>query len=204
MEQFRNALITRYYRNADGIILVYDITRRQTFEDVNLWLNEVQTYVGLDKVKVALIGNKLDQASSRQVTTAEGQALADRYGMTFYELSAKDVKQLPKLEEIFSALARRMFEERLKHEMSMSLSRSGIIRLGLTQEPEDWILIDAPDDPIPRSTYAAQEMKARLQTLVPRRFRKSGDETGKKGRGNCSSGHTPSRRPSSRASCSCL
>ena len=198
MEQFRNALITRYYRNADGIILVYDITRRQTFENVNLWINEVRTYVGLDKVKVALIGNKLDKSSSREVTAAEGRAMADRYRMSFTELSAKEAKQLPKLEEVFSTLARDMYDERLRQEVT--LSRSGIIRL---DEPEDWVLVDAPDDPIPRSIYAAQEMKARLQTLVPKRFRKSGDETGKKGRG--SRGGDPSRRVrNNRGNCSCL
>ena len=200
MEQFRNALITRYYRNADGIILVYDITRRQTFENVNLWINEVRTYVGLDKVKVALIGNKLDKSSSREVTAAEGRAMADRYRMSFTELSAKEAKQLPKLEEVFSTLAHDMYDERLRQEVT--LSRSGIIRL---DEPEDWVLVDAPDDPIPRSTYAAQEMKARLQTLVPKRFRKSGDETGKRGRGSRGGDHTSSRRVrNNRGNCSCL
>ena len=202
MEQFRNALVTKYYRNADGIILVYDITRRQTFENINLWVNEVRTYIGLETVKVALIGNKLDQSSSRQVTPVEGQALADRYGMSFYELSAKDAKQLPKLEEIFSTLARDMFEERQRREVT--LSRSGIIRLA--QEPEDWILVDAPDDPIPRSTYAAQEMKARLQTLVPKRFRKTGDKevTGEMGRGSRGDGHTPSQRVHNHGKCTCV
>ena len=201
MEQFRNALITKYYRNANGIILVYDITRRQTFENINIWVNEVRTYVGLDKVKVALIGNKLDQSSSRQVTPAEGQALANRYGMSFYELSAKDAKQLPKLEEIFSKLARDMFEERQHREVTLSHS-AGVIRLGHTQEPEDWVLVDAPDGPIPRSTYAAQEMKARLQTLVPKRFRKT-SSSGEEGRRGCGS-HTPSQRGHNRGNCSCV
>ena len=172
MEQFRNALVTRYYRNADGIILVYDITRRSTFENIDLWLTEVRTYVGLDKVKVALIGNKLDQSAKREVSSAEGQALADRHGMSFYEFSAKDPKQLSKLEEIFTILAHDMFHAREK--MEMTQSQSGIIHLGQATEPDDWILVNAPDDPIPRSTYAAQEMKARLQSFVPRRFRKSG------------------------------
>lgn len=197
MEQFRNALITKYYRNADGIILVYDITRRQTFENVNLWLDEVRVYVGLDKVRVALIGNKLDQASLRQVTKAEGQALAHRHKMAFYEISAKDVKQLPRLEEIFLNLTRGMFEERMEHECS--LSRSGIIRLGQTTtvDSEDWIMVDAPNDPIPRSTYAAQEMKARLQTLVPKRFR---NETGRRRTSN----QPPPLSQRQGNSCSCL
>ena len=172
MEQFRNALVTRYYRNTDGIILVYDITRKQTFLNMELWLSEVRTYVGLDKVRLTLIGNKLDQSGEREVSPEEGQALADRHGMMFYEFSAKDPKQLSKLEEIFSILAHDMFQGREK--MEMTHSQSGIIRLGQTTEPDDWILVSAPDGPIPRSTYAAQEMKARLQSFLPRRMQSSG------------------------------
>ena len=202
MEQFRNALITKYYRNANGIILVYDITRRQTFENVNLWLNEVRTYVGTENtVKMALIGNKLDCSSSREVSPSEGQALADRHGMMFYELSAKDLKQLPKLENIFTRLARDMFDERLRQEVLQS--RSEVIRLGMSQEPQDWILVDAPDVPIPRSTYAAQEMKVRFQKLVPKRFQKSGEQ---RGRGSSSVGHasTQRERQANHGRCSCL
>ena len=195
MEQFRNALVTKYYRNADGIILVYDITRRETFENINLWINEVKTYTGLEKVKLALIGNKFDQSSRRQVTPAEGKALADRHEMSFYEFSAKDLKLLSKLEEIFSHLSRDMLHVREKFEMTQS--QSGIIRLGKPSEPDDWILVNAPDDPIPRSTYAAQEMKVRLQSLLPRRFRRS--DEGRSSRRNSSSLHRGSH-----GNCSCL
>lgn len=194
MEQFRNALITKYYRNAEGIILVYDITRRETFENINLWLNEVRVYVGLEKVKLALIGNKLDQSAKREVSPEEGQLLADRHGMSFYEFSAKDMKQLSKLEEIFLMLAHDMFQAREK--MERSFSRSGVIYLG--EETDDWILVNAPDDPIPRSTYAAQEMKARLQSIVPRKFRRSSSQTS----GNHY--HQFSRRNNNRSTCSCL
>ena len=196
MEQFRNALITKYYRNAEGIILVYDITRRQTFENVNLWLKEVKMYVGLDKVKLALIGNKLDQSAKREVSPEEGQLLADRHSMSFYEFSAKDLKQLSKLEEIFLILAHDMFQAREK--MEMSYSQSGVIHLGQREVPDDWILVNAPDDPIPRSTYAAQEMKARLQSFVPRKFRRSSSQSS----GNRY--HQFSRRNNSRGTCSCL
>lgn len=190
MEQFRNALVTKYYRNADGIILVYDITRRYTFENIDLWLNEVRTYVGLDQVRLALIGNKLDQSAKREVSPYEGQVLADRHGMAFYELSAKDRRQLSKLEEIFIILAQDMFQAREK--MELIQTQSGIIHLGQETEPEDWILVNAPDDPIPRSTYAAQEMKARLQPFVPRRFRGS------------ASRNTGNRRRHKNSTCSCL
>ena len=197
MEKFRNALVTKYYRNADGIILVYDITSRQTFENIDLWLNEVKTYVGLGKVRLALIGNKTDQSLKREVSPAEGQTLADRHGMSFYEFSAKDPKLLSKLEEIFAILAHDMVQVREKRERTRSQSRSGIIQLGQTNEPEDWIFVAAPDGPIPRSTYAAQEMKVRLQSFVPRRFRRSRGQ-------NVTSRQSSLQRTNSRNTCSCL
>ena len=176
MEQFRNALVTKYYRNADGIILVYDITQQESFEHIEFWLDEVKRYIGLEKVWLVLIGNKLDQSALRKVTVEDGQALADRHGMSFYEISARDAKQIPKLHEIFAMLARELVKVREK--MELTLTQSGIIHLGTTvNESDEWVLVNAPDSPIPRSTYAAQEMKARLQSLVPRRFRRSRERT---------------------------
>ena len=69
MEQFRNALITKYYRNADGIALVFDITKRETFEGLDNWISEVKQYCehGVEKVKMVLIGNKVDQQHQRKV-----------------------------------------------------------------------------------------------------------------------------------------
>ena len=190
MEQFRNALITKYYRNADGIILVYDITKKETFLHLDHWVGEVKSYIGLRKVTMALIGNKLDQAANREVSAEEGQAFADRYGMTFYELSAKDQKQLTKLEEIFSMLAHDMFEMREKTDFTQSLS--GVIRLGQSTEQDDWVMVSPPEGPIPRSTYAAQEVKVRLRSFLPRRRQGSG------GRAR----HL--QRQNSRGICSCL
>ena len=174
MEQFRNALITRYYRNADGIILVYDITRKQTFQNIELWIKEVRTYVGPGMVKMTLIGNKLDQVSEREVLPEEGQALADRHGMMFYEISATDIKQLSKLEEIFAILGYDMFKVREKCDFTRS--QSGVIRLENHHHlsvSDDWIFVNEPEGPIPRSTYAAQEMKARLQHMFPWRSQSS-------------------------------
>ena len=190
MEQFRNALVTKYYRNADGILFVYDLTRHKTFENLEHWINEVKTYVGFSSVKMTVIGNKLDQSVKREVSSEEGQALADKYGMTFYELSAKDPKQLTKLEEIFSILAHEMLERR--EEQDLTRSQSGIIRLGqASQVPDEWVMVSAPEGPIPRSTYYPQEMKVRMRAFLPRGGR-SGSAAGRR------------RGQNSRGSCSCL
>ena len=69
MEQFRNALVTKYYRNADGIVLVFDITKRESFEGLDNWISEVKQYCehGIEKIKMVLIGNKVDRLHQRKV-----------------------------------------------------------------------------------------------------------------------------------------
>jgi len=86
-ESFRS--ITRsYYRGAAGALLVYDVTRRDTFEHVGRWLEEARQNAQSNMV-VMLIGNKNDLEHRRAVTTEEGKAFAEENGLIFAETSAK-------------------------------------------------------------------------------------------------------------------
>eukprot|EP00467_Chlorarachnion_reptans_P017509 CAMPEP_0114524030 /NCGR_PEP_ID=MMETSP0109-20121206/21621_1 /TAXON_ID=29199 /ORGANISM="Chlorarachnion reptans, Strain CCCM449" /LENGTH=193 /DNA_ID=CAMNT_0001705413 /DNA_START=31 /DNA_END=612 /DNA_ORIENTATION=- len=85
-EQFRT--ITRnYYRGAQGVALVYDITNQTSFTNVKKWISDVETY-GDSGVKVVLVGNKVDLEEDRKVSSAEGQAVASQHGVEFFETSA--------------------------------------------------------------------------------------------------------------------
>jgi Ras-related protein Rab-18 len=87
-ERFRT-LTSSYYRGAQGIMLVYDVTRRDSFENLSKWLEEVEMYHpgrGRDVVKL-LVGNKVD--CDRVVTQEEAEAWARSKGMLFLETSAK-------------------------------------------------------------------------------------------------------------------
>ncbi|WOO81251.1 Ras-related protein Rab-18-B [Vanrija pseudolonga] len=86
-ERFRT-LTSSYYRGAQGVILVYDVASRPTFDELIKWFREIETYCAEDVVKV-IVGNKVDKEFSRQVSTEEGQAFADRMGTLFVECSAK-------------------------------------------------------------------------------------------------------------------
>lgn len=77
----------RYYRGASGALLVYDITRRDTFEHLDWWLDTIRTYAN-SNVVIMLIGNKSDYRSSRYVTTEEAKAFAMENGLYFIETSA--------------------------------------------------------------------------------------------------------------------
>eukprot|EP01018_Ginkgo_biloba_P012384 Gb_26307 [translate_table: standard] len=88
-ERFRT-LTSSYYRGAQGIILVYDVTRRETFTNLSdVWAKEVDLYsTNQDCIKM-LVGNKVDRENDRAVSKKEGIALARQYGCLFLECSAK-------------------------------------------------------------------------------------------------------------------
>ncbi|RSH76887.1 uncharacterized protein EHS24_003820 [Apiotrichum porosum] len=86
-ERFRT-LTSSYYRGAQGVVLVYDVSSRNSFDELIKWFREIDTYCSEDVVKI-IVGNKVDKEFSRQVTSEEGQAFADRMGTLFVECSAK-------------------------------------------------------------------------------------------------------------------
>ncbi|KAK1926692.1 putative ras-related protein rab-18 [Papiliotrema laurentii] len=86
-ERFRT-LTSSYYRGAQAVILVYDVSSRSTFDELLKWFKEIDTYCGEGVVKV-VVGNKMDKEFSRQVSTEEGRAFAERMGTSFVECSAK-------------------------------------------------------------------------------------------------------------------
>ncbi|XP_015250623.1 ras-related protein Rab-15-like isoform X2 [Cyprinodon tularosa] len=86
--QERYQTITKqYYRRAQGIIFVYDITDRASFQHIAKWAGDVDENAP-DDVQTILVGNKADEECSRQVTKEQGQKLAETYGMEFFEASA--------------------------------------------------------------------------------------------------------------------
>jgi Ras-related protein Rab-11A len=85
-ERYR-AITKAYYRGAVGALLVYDITDRETFENLKRWLSEVQGHADRD-IKLMLVGNKSDMESARAVSQDEGRAFAEQHGLYFVEASA--------------------------------------------------------------------------------------------------------------------
>ncbi|XP_069778468.1 ras-related protein Rab-12 isoform X3 [Narcine bancroftii] len=85
-----NSITSAYYRSAKGIILVYDITKKETFEDVPKWMKMIDKYASED-AELLLVGNKLDCEVDRTVTRQQGEKFALQItGMRFCEASAKD------------------------------------------------------------------------------------------------------------------
>jgi len=87
-ERFRT--ITRsYYRGAQAIVIVYDITNAESFNNVRGWMEDIDQYAAPNVTRV-LVGNKCDLAGKREVESGKGQEFARTAGMKFLEASAKD------------------------------------------------------------------------------------------------------------------
>ncbi|XRB23916.1 Ras-related protein Rab [Pseudoscourfieldia marina] len=95
-ERFRT-LTSSYYRGAQGVVLVYDVSQRSTFENLrDVWLREVEMYVTVPDAVRMIVGNKVDldaehggKETARQVSREEGAAFARANGCLFVETSAK-------------------------------------------------------------------------------------------------------------------
>ena len=104
-ERFRN-VISSYFRGAHGILLIYDVTNRDSFKNLENWLIEIEKNASENVLKI-LIGNKNDLVDEKEIKTEEGEAFAKRNGMQFIETSAK---MNTNVTEAFEALGKLMIE----------------------------------------------------------------------------------------------
>ena len=104
-ERFRN-VISSYFKGAHGILLIFDITSRGSFKELENWLGEVERNASSQILKI-LIGNKCDLEEEREISKDEGEAFAMRNGMQYIETSAKINTNV---NEAFEALAKIMVE----------------------------------------------------------------------------------------------
>jgi GTPase KRas protein len=87
--QTNSAMREQYMRNGEGFLLVYSITSRQSFEEINTFYQQICRVKDRDVFPMVLIANKSDLEKDRQVSSHEGRDLARNFGCTFVETSAK-------------------------------------------------------------------------------------------------------------------
>lgn len=85
-ERFKT-ITTSYYRNADGVLLVYDMTTPDTFRTLDSWLSDIRAY-SKENVGILLCGNKADLPRPRAVEYKEGKTYAEKHGLGYVETSA--------------------------------------------------------------------------------------------------------------------
>ena len=99
-ERFRT-ITSSYYRGAHGIIIVYDVTDMESFNNVKTWLTEIEKYAS-ENVNKLLVGNKSDLVVKKTVDSAMAKEFADSLGIPFLETSAKNATNV---EEAFIRMA---------------------------------------------------------------------------------------------------
>lgn len=99
-ERFRT-ITSSYYRGAHGIIVVYDVTDQDSFNNVKQWLNEIDRYAS-ETVQKLLVGNKCDMVSKKVVEFETAKQFADSLNITFLETSAKNAQNV---EQAFLTMA---------------------------------------------------------------------------------------------------
>ena len=113
-ERFKN-ITASYYRGGNGVLVVYDITDRDSFENLNSWLIEIEKNANKNVYKL-LIGNKSDLEDKRKVTYQEGKDFATSNGMQFIETSAKTDS---KVKDAFELLTQELIKASLTKDKSI-------------------------------------------------------------------------------------
>ena len=176
MEQFRRGLVMQYYRNVDGVVFVYDITRRESFIDIQEWLGELRQYCrNSDRVQMALLGNKCDLEGEREVPTDEGRGFAEENGMIFAEISAQTEGALVTIDSVFDRLSSQMLRSRQENSLTRSMvEQQQQAGAGIRLEHE-WVLIDEfPQGPFPahdnqrRRTPSRRDLEQSFRSLKQR------------------------------------
>jgi Ras-related protein Rab-11A len=98
-ERYR-AITSAYYRGAVGALLVYDITKKQSFDNAHRWLRELRDHAD-SSIVIMMVGNKSDLTHLRAISDDEGKALAEKEGLFFLETSAMEAVNV---EEAFQTI----------------------------------------------------------------------------------------------------
>lgn len=114
-ERFKS-LAKNFYKNVNGIAVLYDITKRKSFENVHSWISQIKEKAS-PNIQIVLIGNKLD-SSQRVVLTNEGMKMAEQYHLTFFEASAKEDIQV---QESIKALVQQMMTVKSDEKTNINL-----------------------------------------------------------------------------------
>ena len=96
-QEIFHSLTKNFYRKADGIIIVYDITNKESFERVQDWIKSIYDNTDTYKeIQMIIVGNKIDLEEMREITKEDGIKIGKYYEIDFYEASAKNAEGINK------------------------------------------------------------------------------------------------------------
>ena len=104
-ERFRS-LCKNYYKSAHGIALLFDVTNKESFENVKIWVEQINKEA-YGRISVILVGNKIDEVEKREVKKEDAENLANELGLSYFEASAKTGENV---ESCFVALVKKVVD----------------------------------------------------------------------------------------------
>eukprot|EP01126_Amoeba_proteus_P053293 TRINITY_DN648_c0_g2_i33.p1 TRINITY_DN648_c0_g2~~TRINITY_DN648_c0_g2_i33.p1 ORF type:complete len:161 (+),score=30.97 TRINITY_DN648_c0_g2_i33:426-908(+) len=108
-------ITSSYYRGSHGIILVYDVTDVVSFNNIGMWVREIEKYMGNETPTLLLVGNKVDQSEKRTISAEKGEEFAQELNCHFLEASAKDSWNVDKIfQQLSQGMRKRMAHHPLK------------------------------------------------------------------------------------------
>jgi Ras-related protein Rab-1A len=122
-EQFRT-ITSSYYRNANGIFVVFDLTDKYTFSQIKMWLLEIKKYAP-ENTCITIIGNKVDLQSKRQISYDEAKEYSNSIQASYFETSAK-------LGININDMFLDIVKEILKHNITLYVHQNNNIEIGKT------------------------------------------------------------------------
>ncbi|KAI8636822.1 GTP-binding protein ypt1 [Parasitella parasitica] len=130
-ERFRT-ITSSYYRGAHGIIVVYDVTDKDSFDNVKQWLQEIDRYAA-EGVNKLLVGNKSDLVDKKMVDSEEAKDFAEQINISLLETSAKDATNV---EQAFLTMAKQI-KDRMGSTMQQSQAKPTVrVGQGASLEPK--------------------------------------------------------------------
>ncbi|KAJ0052616.1 hypothetical protein Pint_01461 [Pistacia integerrima] len=140
-ERFR-AVTSAYYRGAVGALVVYDITRRSSFDSIKRWLEELTTHCDTTVARM-LVGNKCDLENIRDVSIEEGRSLAEEEGLFFMETSALESANVQTafeivIREIYSNISKKVLNSDA-YKAELSSDRVTLVKDGANSSKESMI-----------------------------------------------------------------
>ena len=95
-EKFQN-IVKQYYNGANGILLIFDITNKKSFDKIDFWYNDLINSIKKEEIIIYLVGNKVDLEENREITIEEAENYANGKNIPYFEVSAKSGDGIKKL-----------------------------------------------------------------------------------------------------------
>ena len=105
-ERFR-ALTPSFLRNAEGVVIVFDVTSQDSFDNVKGWINSIKSNLGEKIIPIIIVGNKIDMENMREIQKEDGNKIASENGYKYFETSAKTGKGV---DEAFKELVNQILD----------------------------------------------------------------------------------------------